>query len=89
MESSWYENFTPVVSSTALYTRCIKVFTLLEALDCLDRVDDDYGVCVDDPMPPIEAESVIVPKTQFTLNPTEMMHTLQNKEQGNKARQDK
>ena len=39
----------------------------LIALDFLDNVNDDYGVSVNDPMPPLETESVVVPETQFTL----------------------
>ena len=48
------------------------VFTLLVlyiALDFFDNVSSTFGTSDDDPMPPIESDSVIIPETRFSLQP--------------------
>ena len=41
----------------------------LVALDFFDNVSSTFGTSDDDPMPPIESDSVIVPETRFSLEP--------------------
>ena len=44
----------------------------LVALDFFHNVNDDYGDSIDDPMPAVEAESVVVPEGQFTLDQSQL-----------------
>ena len=41
----------------------------LVALDFFDNVSSTFGTSDDDPMPPIESDSVIIPETRFSLQP--------------------
>lgn len=49
----------------------------LVALDFFDRVDDNYGTSLEDPVPHEEHGGIAVPESRFTMQATEL-HQLQN-----------